>query len=109
MFRDGCLPRLDPKNLFDWSKLVFGLVEDQKPPVADVIDPTMEPDGAGSDAGSYGRVGPEVLQLKQDVFFNQRPGHVIARGVGVFRANHPQGGVRVPQPALDRRHRSKRG
>ena len=89
MVGDRGLPGLDAQHLYDGSKLLFGPVEDQYLSVANVVDPTMDTDGPGGHAGGDGRMGPQMLELQQDVFFNQRPGHVIARGIGIFGTNHP--------------------
>jgi hypothetical protein len=96
--------RLNTKYLLDRGEFLGRFIEDQNSPIADVVDPGVQPNRTGGDAGSHCWMGPQMLELQEDVLFYEGSRHVVARGVWIFGQDHSQCRIGVPQPALDGGH-----
>ena len=69
----------DAQDLLDRSESVAGFVVDHDPAVPDVVDPAMQANRSGGQAGGYPWVGAQMLELQKNVLLDERAGHVIAR------------------------------
>ena len=72
------LPGPNTQNLFNRGEFADGLVESQNAPIADVVNPSVEPDRPRCHASGHTWMRPQMLELQKDVLLNQRTGHVVA-------------------------------